>query len=232
MWNTQVSVTLEDLMNSIRGIVARPNKKICLYFWDGSDYFRLRLDADLMNASTRSCKLKGESITRIYITFNKTSPSKIYGKPPYDDVFEIPDFGTEPAENVPSGQTTHRSPTTKGLRRTTVATMQGNSESSGYKHNHRTRPKYSRSTEDISPNVHFPSSKSSVASQPYTPKRKLSYQPMESPWQPATPQVGENDLEVAVSTLRSMGYNQDASILKYHITASRGNLNEIIDRLH
>ncbi|CAH8595398.1 unnamed protein product [Dicrocoelium dendriticum] len=231
MWNTQGSVGMEELKNKVHGIVSRPTEKIRFYLWNGSGYSKLGIDSDLMEATVKSHNVKEVSVIRIYVVLSKTDPSKIYGKPPYDNMFEGPDFTLQSDQNGSRCQNSHKLPKTKGSRRVTVATMQESGDS--FKPQCIPRPisSHGLSAEGIW-QTNFPSSGNSVTAQSELTTRKLSHQHTKSSYQPPASQLEEDELDVAVSTLRSMGYKQDSAILKFHIRETGGNLNDIIDRLH
>ncbi|TGZ71243.1 hypothetical protein CRM22_002755 [Opisthorchis felineus] len=186
---------------------------------DGSTYVRIECDEDISNLLNKlQSNGDSEQIVRIYVTRDKKDPSKLYGKTPYD----MNVLGTVEKRK------SHRH--TSWLFRRQSSRAVASRPSNQYSHGpwfgtlSRTQTMVPSNELNDPPYSNFHSQATSSAR--LTPSRST---PNLSPVHEVT--VDNEGMGLAIQTLRSMGYEQDDNVLKFYISSTNGNLNEIIDIL-
>ncbi|KAG5448035.1 hypothetical protein CSKR_106595 [Clonorchis sinensis] len=219
MWNAPTHVQWDMLLDKVQSVTNAQTGGINLFSWDGNTYVRIKCDEDISNLLNKlQSNGESEQIVRIYVTIDKKDPSKLYGKTPYD----VNVLGTVEKRK------SHRH--TNWLSRRQSSRPMPSRPPNQYSHG----PWFGTlsRTQTMAPSNGLNGPPYSNFHSQATTSARLTHAwstPNLSPAQEVT--VDNEGMGLAIQTLRSMGYEQDDNVLKFYISSTNGNLNEIIDIL-
>ncbi|KAF5399387.1 hypothetical protein PHET_07522 [Paragonimus heterotremus] len=246
LWTAPVEVHLDELCTKVETISEEDKKqKLHSYWWDGTSYIKLKTDEQLREAINQTIEGNRFSTNpvKIYVARDRKSPSKLYGTQPYDLQNELTVSAHMELTKRPVSRLKRHHLRVNRMRRRSVLADSFREIS----HFEARRSSSLPSLED------FPNSGAGVYQKEQShlePAETSATVPQQNNVNLATasslhPTIrspsevqnnqevtyDDDDLRVAIESLRSMGFEQDRELLQYCIITTGGNLNEIIDML-
>ncbi|CAL8092642.1 unnamed protein product [Calicophoron daubneyi] len=203
-WAVSTELDVNELLCKVQEITGIKQSRLRMWWWDGVAYIPLKNDADVRIAlKTAVDPAECRESLRIYVAADRRKPEGLYGSIPYD--CETPSLEKAKRVKRPS-----RSSFMPPSVHETVLPPSQKSEL-----NRTTQGLYSgsvgqRATNGVMSSVANFQSPSNGVQQPNSAR-------------------ADSGLEAAVEKLRTMGFDQDEEMLRYYITLTHGNLNEILD---
>lgn len=210
------------LCRKVQEVITLRSVSFRLSWWNVDHYEEVRDDSSFTQA-IEHWLLNTQTSKSIYVTLPNTDPRKVYGRIPYDCM------GTESESFI--------------HRRRSRWTLFG----------HKEKTKRSQSMyQSASNSAYFRPHLSSAADNPSGPKvmptdgsrttqctstrqtvstvinKSVNNEPLS---QAAVQDYADDGMQLAIDTLRSMGFQHDRNVLAQYISQTGGNLNEIIDLL-
>ncbi|KAF8571629.1 hypothetical protein P879_00674 [Paragonimus westermani] len=246
LWTAPVDVHLDELWTKIETISDGDKKeKLSSYWWDGTSYIKLETDEQLREAinKTTGGNRFSNTLIRIYVAMERKSPSKIYGAQPYD---------LQNASSISANMELTQRPISR-LKRYHLSFNRLRRRSAQADSSRGTSHFWTRRSNSLSFLEDSPSSGAEVFQKEHSrsghaenlvtvPHQNSIDMPTASSSHTnirAHLEVQNNgemtydddDLCIAIESLRSMGFEQDRELLESCIIATGGNLNEIVDLL-
>ncbi|KAF7254895.1 hypothetical protein EG68_08805 [Paragonimus skrjabini miyazakii] len=246
LWTAPMEVHLDELWTKIETTSNEDKKqKLHSYWWDGTSYIKLKTDEQLREAINQTTEGNRFSTipVRIYVARERKSPSKLYGTQPYDLQNESTISANMELTPRPVSRLKRHHLFVNRMRRRSVL-ADSFREISHFR---------ARSSNSLPSLEDFPPSGAGIFQKEQShlePAETLVTVPQENninlatassldPTIRSSPEVqntrevtyDDDDLRVAIESLRSMGFEQDRELLQYCIITTGGNLNEIIDIL-
>ncbi|KAA3678940.1 uncharacterized protein DEA37_0015077 [Paragonimus westermani] len=246
LWTAPVDVHLDELWTKVEAVSDGDKKqKLSSYWWDGTSYIKLETDEQLREAINKSTggNRFSNTLIRIYVATEKKSPSKLYGTQPYDLQNESSVSANMELIQRPISRLKwyHLSFNRLKRRSAQVDFSRGTSNFWTRRSNSLSFLEDSSSSEaqvfqkEQSPLGHA-ESLTTVQHQNSIDLPTASSSHTNIRAHPEVQNNGEmtyddDDLRIAIESLRSMGFEQDRELLESCIITTGGNLNEIIDLL-